>query len=374
MSTTSIHIDTARTWRGGQNQVMLTVTGLSEIGHPAVLVANQRGELAQRAAERSKEGLRFVPFWPKSEFDVHAGWQLGRVLATVQPDVIHAHDPHAVALMQMAMKMPGALAKPPLLVASRRVDFHLQKNAFSRWKNNRVDAWIAASQVIAGMLEKDGIPASKIYVVHEGVSISKIDRVDNVDAHAAFFLPHNAPLIGNVAALVPHKGQKHLVAAAARVIRDVPDARFVILGEGELRESLERQIKELGLERHVILAGFRPDVIGLIKSFDVLVMSSLTEGLGTSILDAMACAKPVVGTRAGGIPEAVRDEDTGLLVPPHDEAALAAAIIRLLKDPALAAHLGASGRQRAAEYFGVERMVSETLSVYQRALSSRRGP
>jgi glycosyltransferase involved in cell wall biosynthesis len=266
--------------------------------------------------------------------------------------------------------MPGVFTKPPLTVASRRVDFHLQKNAFSRWKNSTIGCWIAASNVIAGMLEKDGIAPEKIHVVHEGVSISKIDRVDNVDAHAAFFLPHNAPVIGNVAALVPHKGQKHLVAAAARVIREVPNARFVILGEGELREPLERQIKELGLERHVILGGFRPEIIGLIKSFDIFVMSSLTEGLGTSILDAMACAKPVVGTRAGGIPEAVQDEETGLLVPPHDEAALAAAILRLLKDPALAARLGASGRQRAAEYFSVERMVSETLAVYQKALAA----
>ena len=367
---TSVHIDTARTWRGGQNQVLLTVTGLSELGHPAVLVANKGGELAQRAAQRSQEGLRFVPFWPKSEFDFHAAWQLTRVFATVQPDVVHAHDPHAVALMSMAMKAPGVFTKRPLLVASRRVDFHLQKNAFSRWKNSTIGCWIAASHVIAGMLEKDGIAPEKIHVVHEGVSISKIDRVDNVDAHAAFFLPHNAPVIGNVAALVPHKGQKHLVAAAARVIREVPNARFVILGEGELREPLERQIKELGLERHVILGGFRPEIIGLIKSFDIFVMSSLTEGLGTSILDAMACAKPVVGTRAGGIPEAVQDEETGLLVPPHDEAALAAAILRLLKDPALAARLGASGRQRAAEYFSVERMVSETLAVYQKALAA----
>jgi glycosyltransferase involved in cell wall biosynthesis len=110
-----------------------------------------------------------------------------------------------------------------------------------------------------------------------------------------------------------------------------------------------------------------------IKSFDIFVMSSLTEGLGTSILDAMACAKPVIGTRAGGIPEAVRDEDTGLLVPPHDEAALAAAIVRLLKDPALAARLGASGRQRAAEYFSVERMVSETVNVYEISLKTRAG-
>ena len=366
MSFSSVHIDTARTWRGGQNQVLLTVTGLSEMGHPAVLVANKGGELARRAEARREEGLRFVPFWPKSEFDFHAAWQLTRVFAATQPSVIHAHDPHAVALMSMAMKMPGVFTKPPLLVASRRVDFHLQRNAFSRWKNNNIQCWIAASAVIAGMLAKDGIAPDKIHVVHEGVSVSKIDRVDNVDAHSAFFLPHNAPIVGNVAALVPHKGQRYLIAAAKRVVQEIPDARFVILGEGELREQLERQIKDLGLERHVILAGFRPEIIGLIKSFDIFVMSSVTEGLGTSILDAMACAKPVVGTRAGGIPEAVRDEDTGLLVPPGDEAALAAALVRLLKDPALSARLGASGRQRAAEYFSVERMVSETLDVYQK--------
>lgn len=368
MSVTSVHIDTARTWRGGQNQVLLTATGLSELGHPAVLVANKRGELARRAAEQSREGLRFVPFSPKSEFDVHAAWQLARILSAVRPDVVHAHDPHGVALLSMALKMPSAAAPPPLIVASRRVDFHLQRNAFSRWKNGKVDVWIAASRLIAGMLEKDGMAPERIHVVHEGVSVSKIDKIDRIDAHAMFFLPHNAPIVGNVAALVPHKGQRHLVAAAARVIREVPDARFVILGEGELREPLERQIKELGLERHVILAGFRPDVIGLIKSFDVFVMSSITEGLGTSILDAMACAKPVVGTRAGGIPEAVRDEETGLLVPTHDEGALAAAIIRVLKDPPLAARLGASGRQRAAEYFSVERMVGETLAVYEKNL------
>lgn len=367
MPVTSIHIDTARTWRGGQNQVLLTATGLSEMGHPAVLVANKRGELAQRVTE----GLRFVPFSPRSEFDVRAAWQLARIFGAVRPDVIHMHDPHGVALAAMALKMPQAAGITPLVVASRRVDFRLKQHAFSRWKNHKVDVWIAASGLIADLLVRDGIPKDRVAVVHEGVNISRIDKMAVVDAHAAFFLPHNAPLVGNVAALVPHKGQRYLVGAAARVVREVPDARFVILGDGELRESLERQIKELGLERHVVLGGFRNDVIGLIKSFDLFVMSSLTEGLGTSILDAMACTKAVVGTRTGGIPEAVRDNETGLLVPPHDEAALAAAIVRLLKEPHLRARLASSGRQRVAEYFGVDRMVNETLHVYESRLARR---
>jgi glycosyltransferase involved in cell wall biosynthesis len=365
---TSVHLDTARTWRGGQNQVLLTVNGLEELGHPAILVAHARGEVRQRA----REGMRFVAIAPKSEFDVHAAWQLSRVLDDVKPDVIHAHDPHGVALAAMALKMPSASRPRPLAVASRRVDFHLKQHAFSRWKYRHIDVFICASQCIARMMAGDGVPADRLVVVHEGVDVGHIDRLMSVDAHAAFFLPHGAPIVGNVAALVPHKGQRHLIAAAAKVVRDVPDARFLILGEGELRDSLQRQIKDLALERHVLLPGFRDDVIGLLKSFDIFVMSSLTEGLGTSILDAMACGKPVVGTAAGGIPEAVVDGETGLLVPPHDDDALAKALVRLLKDQALRASLGAAGRHRAVESFGVERMVRETLGVYERCLSEQK--
>ena len=146
------------TWRGGQNQVLLTVTGLEELGHPAVLVAHEGGELRRRA----REGLRFVGFAPKSEFDVHAGWQLDKIIADVKPDVVHAHDPMGVALAAMALQMPVAAEAAPLVVASRRVDFHLKRHAFSRWKYRQIDVFIAASRVIAGMLAADGIPADRI--------------------------------------------------------------------------------------------------------------------------------------------------------------------------------------------------------------------
>jgi glycosyltransferase involved in cell wall biosynthesis len=149
------------------------------------------------------------------------------------------------------------------------------------------------------------------------------------------------------------------------VIREVPDARFLIVGEGELREPLERQIKELGLERHVFLTGFRDDAVGLQKSFDVFVMSSVTEGLGSAMLDAMACARPVVASRTGGIPEAIAHGSTGLLVPPQDEPALAAAIVQVLGDAALRHRIGTAARQRIVDEFSLERMVSETLAVYE---------
>jgi glycosyltransferase involved in cell wall biosynthesis len=146
----------------------------------------------------------------------------------------------------------------------------------------------------------------------------------------------------------------------------VPDARFVIAGEGELRETLERQIKEHRLEKHVFLVGFRPDVLSVHKAFDIFVMSSVTEGLGTSLLDAMACAKPIVATSVGGMPEVVVDRKTGLLVPPRDPEAMAEAIVRLLTDEPLGRAMGAAGDARVREHFSAERMVQDTLAVYRR--------
>jgi glycosyltransferase involved in cell wall biosynthesis len=171
--------------------------------------------------------------------------------------------------------------------------------------------------------------------------------------------------VGNVAALAPHKGQKFLVAAAARVVRVSPDARFLIVGDGELRSTLKHQVKSAGLERHVLVTGFRSDALGLMKSFDLFVMSSITEGLGSAILEAMACGLPVVGTRAGGIPEAVVHGETGLIVPPHDEAALADAILALLAQRELRIQYGRAGRERVAAEFSVDRLVSETARVYE---------
>ena len=168
------------------------------------------------------------------------------------------------------------------------------------------------------MLIEQGVEASRTVTVHEGIDLAHVAAAPPVSVHEAYWLPHNAPLAGAIGALVGHKGHRYLIEAAAQVVREVPDARFVILGEGDLRGPLEKLIADLHLEKHVILGGFRPDVLSLLKGFDFFVMPSVTEGLGTSLLDAMACAKPIVASRVGGIPEVVVDGKTGILVPPKD--------------------------------------------------------
>ena len=367
----SLHIDTAQTWRGGQNQVLLTVNGLRAIGHRAALVAHPNGELRRRV----QEGLELIPIASRSEIDLSAGWRLARVIKRLRPDVIQAHDPHGVAMASLALSIfAGASAgqPPPRLVVSRRVDFRLKGNSFSRWKYRQADMFIAASDAIRQMLIADGVPADKTITVHEGIDVEHVDAAPPVNLHEALFLPHHAPLVGNVGALVPHKGQRYFIEAAHRVIRHQPDVRFVILGEGELREHLARLVHEHRLEKHVLLPGFRTDILGCIKAFDLFVMSSVTEGLGTSLLDAMACRKAIVATRTGGIPEVVIDGQNGLLVEPRNATALAEAIERLIVDTPRRSAMADAGGRIVRERFTVERMVAETAQVYERLVGRPR--
>jgi glycosyltransferase involved in cell wall biosynthesis len=204
------------------------------------------------------------------------------------------------------------------------------------------------------------------------VDVERIVGLPTADVHDECYLPVGSPVVGNVAALVPHKGQHYLIEAAALVVREVPDVRFVILGDGELREQLEREIKQKHLERHVFLAGFRSNALELIKSFDVFVMSSITEGLCTSIVDAMAASKCVVATEAGGIPEVVAHGETGFLVPVRDPKVLAQRLVQVLKDEPLRRRMGEAGLARARARFTVERMVEETNAVYERLAGRRR--
>ena len=363
----SVHIDTARNWRGGQNQVLLTVLGLRMRGHRAALVAHPDGELYRRASE----GTDLFPLAAKIEMDLHAAWRMSQLVKSLHPDVVHAHDAHALAIASLARPLAGRANTVPV-VASRRVDFHVGHNAFSRWKYRQVDHFLCASRAIRDMLVSDGIPAERTTVVYEGIDLARVEAAPSLDLHREFWRPVGMPLVGNVAALAPHKGQRYLIDAAALVVREVPDAQFLIVGTGELKETLERQIHRLRLDKHVILTGFRTDVLSILKELDLFVMSSVTEGLCTSVLDAMAASRAVVATRAGGIPESVINNHTCLLVPVRDAVGLARAIVALLKDDSRRRAFGEAGYRRAREIFSADRMVDETAAVYAAQVDTTR--
>jgi glycosyltransferase involved in cell wall biosynthesis len=225
------------------------------------------------------------------------------------------------------------------------------------------DRVIAVSRAVVRVLLEGGLPADRLLLVYDGV----LDRRPVVEERcllAELGVPADSPVIGNVAALTPHKDHATLLGAMPRVLRAVPAARLVVVGDGELRSSLEAEARRLGLAERCVFTGFRSDVDRLIPAFSLLCLTSTTEALGSSLLDAMCFGRPIVATATGGIPEAVVHGETGLLVPVGDPAALASALTRLLVAADQREALGRAGRRRFEGAFTAEKMVDETLRLY----------
>ena len=354
MSLRVLHLDSAASWRGGQNQVFLTLVGMARRGHEVLLGCRRGSPLESRARDEGLQ-VKALPFhgdlWPPAIL------ALARVLRRDRPRTLVLHDPHAVSAGLLASR----LAPGPTLVAVRRVDFPL-RGTFSRWKYSACDRVIVVSRAIGAVVEAGGVEPGRCRLVYEGVP-DRSPQPGGAAELAALGVPPGAPVVGNVAALTGHKDHATLVEAMALLRARVPEARLVIAGEGELRPAVETLVRERGLEDRVILAGFRRDLDRLIPAFDVFCLSSHLEGLGTSLLDAMAFSRPVVATAAGGIPEAVEDGVTGRVVPPRDPAALAEALSAVLQDEGGRRSLGEAGRRRFVERFTVDRMVDETVRV-----------
>jgi glycosyltransferase involved in cell wall biosynthesis len=351
-----LHVDSGREWRGGQNQVLLSCLGMRAAGNDVAL-ACRRGSPLEARARAAKLDVHAVDF--SGELSPRPALQAARIVRRLQPDVIQAHDPHALTASLLALR--GAAGRR--LVATRRVDF-VPRGPWARWKYRRAARVIAVSGAIRDILAAAGIEAARLRLVYEGVP-DRSPRAGGSDALRALGVPSGAPVVGNIAALVDHKDHATLLRAAALVQSTRPDVRFVIVGDGERRPALAALTRSLGLETTVIFAGFRDDVDALLPAFDVFCLSSHLEGLGTIVLDAMAFGRPVVATAAGGIRESVVDGVTGCLVPVRDPQALAAALLTLIADPERASAFGRAGRQRFEERFRAERMVSETLAVYK---------
>jgi glycosyltransferase involved in cell wall biosynthesis len=315
-------IDAGREWRGGQNQVRLLTRGLA--GRVDVrLVTSSTGPLAARARV---EGLPLVPVpWTVGP-DPRALWALVRAVRRWRPHVLHAHDSHALALALLARR---AAARPrPRVLAYRLVDFPVRPG--SNWF--RADHVAAVSDAVRDVLIKAGLPAARITTIPPGVDHEELraaaQPADGVRARLG--LAPGTPVAANVGALVGQKDQLTLIRAAATARAERPDLHWVIAGEGERRPELEAERERLGVGDRVHLLGHVERVPALIGESDVVVLSSVGEGLPNVVLEALALDVPVIATRVGGIPEVL---PPACLVPPRDPGALARAVTGALLAP-----------------------------------------
>ena len=343
--------------------------GLRARGHRAVLVVRRGGEAAVRLRALGHE---VVERRMRGEVDVIAVLRLARLFRRLRPDVVHLHTSHAHALGRLAAKYGGR----PAVVVSRRVDFSIFRRSFFGLNGLKyrsgVDRFVAVSAAVKHVLECDGLEPARIAVVRDAIDPDRVRKAAPVDVRARLGLPGSARIVLAVGALVGHKGHRHLVAAIPAIVAAEPDAHVVIAGEGRLRDDLSTLARALGVTKRLSLPGYVDDVAGWFAAADIFVMPSVEEGLGSSVLDAMAAGVPIVATTAGGLPEAVRDGTDGILVPPGDPSALATAVAALLRDRYRAHALAAEASKRVEAEFSVDRMVEETIAVY-RAVRVERG-
>lgn len=357
---TVLHIDSAKTWRGGQQQVLYLAERLTDYDN--IIACPPQSPLAERA---KATGLKVCSVQMHGEWDFIAAYRLKRIIRENSVRIVHLHSPHAHALGLLAARSAGNCK----VVISRRVDFHIRKNILSRVKYSNVDKTMAISERVKEVLVADGLPEEKVDVVYSGVDIERFQNVKGDYLISELGLNKDKLCIGNIAALAWHKDHRTLLEAARIVVDELPRVIFLIVGDGPLRREIEILIKKLNLEEDVKLFGFREDIPEILSILDLFVLSSTWEGLGTSLLDAFASKVPVVATNVGGIPEIVKDRVNGILVPPKNPDALARAIISLLKNRDFACQIAEEGFRLVKEKFSVDRMVEQTKKIYDRLVA-----
>jgi glycosyltransferase involved in cell wall biosynthesis len=229
----------------------------------------------------------------------------------------------------------------------------------------RVDRVLSVSERLADRMARDvGFPRERIHTIRNGLDLAQWGAGDRARTRAALGATADDVLVLAVGRLVPVKNHALLLSAFAQARKNVTRGRLLIAGDGSLKTELEARIRSLGMEGDVTMLGERRDIPDLLAACDVFVLSSDSEGMSNTIIEAMAAGRPVIATDVGGNPELVADGDTGLLVDRGNADAMASAMVALASDAALRERMGTAGRERACRDFGVTRMLQDYERMY----------
>lgn len=357
-----LHLITELSTGGAQMALLRLLRGLDRERFTPTVACLYNGDGAV-AQEIRALGIDVFDAQMRHKADLPALLRLYHHIRRIRPTILHASLFHA----NLPGRVLGRLAGVPIVICSERTmamesEWRYRVN---RWTIGLVDCVTAVSVNVRDFcVSHIGLPAEKIVVIYNGVALPEGPPASSEAARIELGLPLDGLVIGAVTRLDPVKGVKFLIQALAAI----DSAHLVVVGDGPERVALEALANDLGVAGRIHWAGHRRDVPALLPAFDLFVQPSLHEGMPNTILEAQACGLPVVATAVGGTPEVVVDGVTGLLVPPHDPAALAYAITSLLRDPDLRREMGRAGRERVADHFTVERRVEQTEQLYEQLL------
>lgn len=353
-----LHIETGRHLYGGALQVCYLLEGLEQRSVENLLVCTKGSEIARAAA--SYATIEAMPM--HGELDLLFPFRLSRLIRTYQPDCVHVHSRRGADLWA------GICARrhrTPVII-TRRVD-NREWPPFARIKYATYNRVVTISEGIRQVLLSEGLAPEQVTCIHSVVKVDHYREPRDRNWFAGQLgVPATAPVIGVIAQLIPRKGHRFLLEITPRLLALFPGLRIVFFGQGPLRQELEAYVTQEGLAGAVSFAGFRKDMSKILPCLDLVVHPALMEGLGVSLLQAAAAAVPIVGARAGGIPEIVRDGLNGRLVEPGNSEQLFGAVSELLGNPALASQFGAAGRDLVLRDFSVDAMVDQYVELYRK--------
>lgn len=347
-------------WSGGQQQTLSLLLGLRKRGHDVKLACPAGSLLGEKARA---EGIEVFEAPMKREADFHSMYSLYKFIKKERFDVVNVQRPKVHTLAQVA----SYFADVPVFVVTRRVLFPIKSRISAKVKYQfGVSKIIAVSEGIKRVLTESGIDEGKIVTIYSGTDLERFnpETLDGMRIRKEFDIPDDAQVVGMIANYSDYRGHNYFGEAVPLILKEVPNACFIIAGRDTTSEKLTGQAESLGVARNIRFAGFRSDVPELLSAMDISVNSSLSEGLAGALRESLAMGVPVVATNVGGNPELVKDGINGLLVPPGDPESLASAIVKLLKDRDLREKMGEAGMEYVVKNLTVEAMVDKTEKLY----------
>jgi glycosyltransferase involved in cell wall biosynthesis len=354
----AVILNLSRTLKEGAHESMLGVFSNS---------ANPNLQLHEAAA---KENIPSSLIPCNGQIDRTVPGVIHKLVTDIGANVVHAHGYKADIYTYFALRS----SRTPLVSTCHTwYDNDLVVSLYGRADRMVLRSYaaiVAVSEEVKQRLLKSGVRKEKIHMLRNGIDLRPFDAA--VPSLRKELSVNDHLIVGLVGRLANEKGVDIFLHAAARVLTEIPSAKFVIIGEGPDRDKLELLIDNLKLRESVTMLGRRDDMPSVYASLDVMVSSSRQEGLPMAILEGMASRAPLVATAVGEVPTVVLDDRTGVLIPPENEELLAAKIIALLRDPERRTRLGAAARQLIEEKYSAARMTADYLRVYEEAAATER--
>jgi len=362
---------------GGERVFSQIIRGLNKERFSVFVASNPGGIFEKKLME---VGIKIDPLDMTRRYNIGTISQLKKIIKTKNVQIVHSQGGRADFFARIAARIanvPIIISSMAMLVEGYDVSI-LRKGLYvliDRWTERWVNKFIVLSEALRrSLIERHKIPPEKIVKIYNGIEIEEYNpdlkevRNKKLEVKRVLGLKNDVPVIGAIGRLVWQKGFEYLIRAAPEVLKKCPEARFLIVGEGPLRNKLILTSEKLNVADRITFTGFRSDIKEILASIDVLAMPSLLEGLPMVLLEAMAMAKPIVATRIDGITEVLENDKMALLVPAKNPHALAEAIVGILNDKAKANFFGQNAREAMKEKFSVKKMVEQIELVYEKLL------